>query len=95
MTKSKPVPLRMPATLQKDVSAAAALTQLKDQEVMCQAMKMGLPLLVARLGVPSRISNVKPFPKGTLARIYRRPDPDWDKVEAAAYRAQPKPDVNA
>ena len=38
-----------------------------------------------------RLFNIAPFPPGTLARIYRQPDLEWEAVEAAATRAQSLP----
>jgi len=41
-----------------------------------------------------RVTNVEPWPRGALARAYKRIEREgWDRVEAAAAGAQPPPSM--
>ncbi len=40
----------------------------------------------------SRLTAIAPWPKGALAKAYKRIGKDWDRIEAAASKAQGKPD---
>ncbi len=91
MPKAMPYPLRLPGEMQQQIRDAARATHLEQSEVMRQSIRLGLPRLLESLGQTGPVVNVKPFPKGTLSKIYRKPDPGWDKVEAAATRAQGRP----
>jgi hypothetical protein len=86
-----PYPLRLSGELQRQIREAARSTHLEQSEVMRQSIRLGLPRLLKELSETSPLTNVKPFPKGTLARAYRHSDPAWDRVEAAATRAQGAP----
>jgi hypothetical protein len=49
----------------------------------------------AQAQAPNRVTNVEPWPKGALAKAYRRrARENWDAIEDAATRAQGKPDFN-
>jgi len=39
----------------------------------------------------TRITNIDPWPRGSLAKAYRRVDKTWDRLEAAATAAQGRP----
>lgn len=39
----------------------------------------------------ARITNVAPWPRGALAKAYRRSDKEWECIEAAATAAQGRP----
>jgi hypothetical protein len=39
----------------------------------------------------ARITNIDPWPRGCLAKAYRRADRAWDRIEAAATAAQGRP----
>jgi len=39
----------------------------------------------------ARITNVDPWPRGALAKAYRRADKAWNRIEAAATAAQGQP----
>ena len=39
----------------------------------------------------TRITNIAPWPRGCLAKAYRRVDRAWDRIEAAATAAQGRP----
>ena len=40
---------------------------------------------------PDRLTAVSPWPKGALAKAYKRIGKNWDRMEAAASKAQGKP----
>jgi hypothetical protein len=39
----------------------------------------------------ARLTNIDPWPRGCLAKAYRRVDQAWDRIEAAATAAQGRP----
>jgi hypothetical protein len=84
-------PLRLSGELLRQIREAARGTHLEQSEVVRQSIRLGLPRLLKELSESSPLTNVKPFPKGALARAYRHSDPGWNRVEAAATRAQSAP----
>jgi len=92
--KSSSYPLLLPVDLQKQIKKAAKQTALSQADLMRQALRFGIPEVVARIGVEVPLINVKPFAAGTLADIYRKKD-QWSATEAAATAAQPAPDFDA
>ena len=41
--------------------------------------------------VPGKLTTLRPWPRGALARAYKRADKSWERVEAAATHAQRTP----
>ena len=90
-----PVPIRIEKDLLTLLAEGARRTPHKKQELIRITLRRHLrDVIEAEATKPSknRVTNIDPWPKGTLARAYKRTAHEgWDKVEAAAVRAQRKP----
>ena len=92
--KMTPVPLALPADLRSQVARIARKAKAKQAEVYRMAIRCGLPEAERRLVADSGrlFPNIDPLPRAVLSRWYRsKESKDWDKVEAAATRAQTIP----
>jgi hypothetical protein len=55
-----------------------------------RALRLHLREVIEREAAPHevRVTNIDPWPRGCLAKAYRRVERDWEDVEAAATAAQ-------
>ena len=90
-----PIPIRMEKELVDLLKEGARRTPHKKQELIRLTLRRHLRGVIEQEAVPQspkRITTVDPWPKGAVAAAYRRlASEKWDKVEAAATRAQGKP----
>jgi hypothetical protein len=87
------VSLRLDKALLSMLSEGSQRTPLKKPELIRRTLRLHLREVIeteARSS-PSRLTMVSPWPKGALAKAYRRAGADWDKVESAAVAAQGLP----
>jgi hypothetical protein len=72
-------------------------TPLTKQELVRRTVRLHLRSVIEQeASTPAkRVTNVEPWPRGVLARAYKRIEhEEWDKVEAAAAAAHPLPSVD-
>jgi hypothetical protein len=90
-----PMQIRMEKELADLLAEGARRTPHKKQELVRLTLRRHLRDVIEEESFtvsPKRLTTVDPWPKGALAAAYRRtPAEGWDKVEAAAIRAQGKP----
>src|SRR5688572_847389 len=89
--KTMPVPLVIPADLRTRVARIARKAKAKHSEVYRLAIRCGLSEAERRLVADSDrlFPNIDPLPRAVLDRWYRsKASKEWDKMEAAATRAQ-------
>jgi len=92
-----PISLRLDRELHLLLSDGRRRTPLKKQELIRHTLRNYLPRVIeqeSRKPRSSRVTNVAPWPRGTLAKAYKRLariEKDWDRIEEAAIRAQGHP----
>ena len=91
--RTLPVSIRLDKRLRSFLSEGAARTPLNKQELVRRTLRRHLRQVIEEESVmPSpRITAVEPWPRGALARAYRRVGRDWDRIETTAAAAQVKP----
>jgi hypothetical protein len=90
------MPLRLEKELHDLLDEGNRRTPHKKQELIRLTLRRHLRAVIdqeAAAAHPSRITNLKPWRKGALAKAYQRVRPEgWEQVEDAALRAQDRPD---
>ena len=89
-----PMPLRLEPELHGILAEGARRTPHKKQELIRITLRRHLATVIAEEAPEregARLTNLKPWPKGTLATAYRRQEKAWEATEAAATRAQGQP----
>src|SRR5947208_10505409 len=93
-----PLPLRVEKELHDLLTEGSRRTPHKKQELVRLTLRRHLREVIEEEAGPatkSRLTNIEPWPKGMLTRIYKKLEHEgWDKVEAAAVRAQRKPNFD-
>jgi hypothetical protein len=91
-----PLSIRLDQDLHALLSEGAKRTPLNKRELLRRTLRLHLREVIEReaTALHPRITNVEPWPKGSLAKAYRRIDKDWERVEAAATAAQGPADWN-
>jgi hypothetical protein len=93
-----PVPIRMERELVDLLKEGARRTPHKKQELIRITLRRHLREVIEEEAVEpvkGRITNIEPWPKGVLAKAYKETEHEgWDKVEAAATRAQRRPNFD-
>lgn len=90
-----PLTLRLDQRSLSLLSEGKRRTRLNKGELIRRTLRNYLADVIEQEAVPSgRVTAVSPWPRGALAKAYRRADGadgDWDRVEAAAMAAQGRP----
>lgn len=90
-----PMPIRMEKELMDLLKEGARRTPHKKQELVRLTLRRHLREIIEEEATPSkkgRVTNIEPWPEGALTAAYKATAHEgWDKVEAAAVRAQRKP----
>ena len=88
-----PLSIRLDKRLHELLSEGARRTPFNKRELLRRTLRLHLRDVIERESLPaqSRITNVEPWPKGTLAKAYKRADKNWDAIERAATAAQGQP----
>jgi hypothetical protein len=89
--RATPMPIRIEKDLLKLLSEGARRTPHKKQELVRITLRRHLREVIEEEAIKpatERVTNVAPWPKGTLTKTYRETvDEGWDKIEEAAVRA--------
>jgi hypothetical protein len=94
---TRPMPVRFEPELQELLREGARRTPHKKQELIRITLRRYLPKVIEQEAVEStrkRLTNIEPWPKGTLDKAYKQIGREWDKLEESAARSQGKPDFN-
>ena len=89
--------MRLDKTLQKMLRESARRTPHKKQDLVRLTLRRHLQDVIeqeALVKATVRVTNVEPWPKRVVEEAYRRMGGDWNAIEAAAMRAQGKPNFN-
>ncbi len=91
--KTLPISIRLDKELRSLLSEGARRTPLNQRELLRRTLRLHLREVIERESLPgdSRLTNIVPWPRGALAKAYRRVDQDWEPTEAAATAAQGQP----
>ena len=91
--KTMPLSIRLDKRLRALLAEGARRTPLNQRELLRRTLRLHLREVIEREASPpaARITNIDPWPRGSLAKAYRRVDKAWDRVEAAATAAQGRP----
>ena len=91
--KTMPLSIRLDKKLHSLLSEGARRTPFNKRELLRRTLRLHLREVIEReaLTPGSRVTNVDPWPRGALAKAYKRADKDWDRIEAAATAAQGRP----
>lgn len=87
------VSLRLDHALLSMLSEGSQRTPLKKPELIRRTLRLHLREVIEAeaLCTGPRRTAISPWPKGALAKAYRRAGKQWDKVESAAAAAQGAP----
>ena len=89
-----PLSIRLDPQLRSLLAEGARRTPFNQRELLRRTLRLHLRDVIEREAAypKRRMTNLEPWPRGTLARAYRRTaDPAWERVEAAAAAAQGRP----
>ena len=91
--KTMPLSIRLDKQLRSLLAEGARRTPFNQRELLRRTLRLHLREVIEReVTIPaSRITNLDPWPRGALAKAYRRVDKAWDRIEAAATAAQGRP----
>ena len=88
-----PISVRLDKELLTLLAEGRRRTPLNKQELVRRTLRLHLRDVIDSESKipPTRLTRVAPWPKGALARAYKRADKEWEETEAAATAAQRKP----
>ena len=88
-----PLSIRLDNDLRVLLSEGARRTPFNQRELLRRTLRLHLREVIEREALPhsSRLTNIAPWPRGALAKAYRRVDKEWEHIEAAATAAQGRP----
>lgn len=88
-----PLSIRLDKELRLLLSEGARRTPLNQRELLRRTLRLYLREVIEReaLAPASRLTNIAPWPRGALAKAYRRTEKGWERAEAAATAAQGRP----
>ena len=91
--KTMPLFIRLDKRLRSLLAEGARRTPFDQRELLRRTLRLHLCEVIEREAAPpeARVTNIDPWPRGCLAKAYRRADRAWDGVEAAATAAQGRP----
>ncbi len=95
--KTLPLSIRLDKQLRSLLAEGARRTSFNQRELLRRTLRLHLRDVIEReaLKPRARLTNVAPWPRGALARAYKRSaDRRWEHVEAAATAAQGQPSWN-
>ncbi len=95
--KTLPLSIRLDKQLRSLLAEGARRTSFNQRELLRRTLRLHLRDVIEReaLKPRARLTNVAPWPRGALARAYKRSaDRRWERVEAAATAAQGQPSWN-
>ncbi len=88
-----PLSIRLAKKLRSLLAEGARRTLFNQSELLRRMLRLHLREVIEQEAAApeARITNIEPWPRGCLAKAYRRVDHAWDRVEAAATAAQGRP----
>jgi len=89
-----PMPIRLDDDLIELLSEGTKRTRQNQQTLVRLTLRRHLPEVIereSRKALVGRITRLAPWPRGALAKAYKRAGKSSDGVEAAAVAAQGKP----
>jgi hypothetical protein len=88
-----PLSIRMDKKLRALLAEGARRTPFNQRELLRRTLRLHLREVIEREAATpeARVTTIEPWPRGALAKAYRRADKAWDRVEAAAVAAQRRP----
>ena len=91
--KTMPLSIRLDKGLRSLLVEGARRTPFNQRELLRRTLRLHLREVIEReaSSPEARLTNIKPWPRGCLAKAYRRADRAWDRIEAAATAAQGRP----
>jgi hypothetical protein len=91
--KMVPLSIRLDKDLRLLLAEGAQRTPFNQRELLRRTLRLHLRQVIESEALVSeqRLTNIAPWPRGALAKAYRRIDKDWESVEAAATAAQGRP----
>jgi hypothetical protein len=91
--KTLPLSIRLDEELRSVLAEGARRTRLNQRELLRRTLRLHLREVIESevLAADFRLTNVEPWPRGELARAYRRVEKDWEQAEASATTAQDRP----
>ncbi len=94
MSATKPIPVRFEKDLLRSLDEGARRTPHKKQELIRITLRRYLPTVIEEESIKEggRLTNINPWPKSVLKKLYSTRDRDWEKIEDAATQAQGAPD---
>ena len=91
--KTMPLSIRLDKQLRSLLLEGARRTPFNQRELLRRTLRRHLREVIEQEAAPpeARITNIDPWPRGCLAKAYRRADQTWDRIEAAPTAAQGRP----
>src|SRR6266700_7762639 len=89
-----PISLRLDKELHLLLSEGGRSTPLKKQDLIRRTLREYLPRVIEQESRKRPLTNLPPLRRGTMARVYKRlarTEPEWDRIEEAAVKAQGYP----
>ena len=91
--KTVPLSIRLDKELRLLLLEGARRTPFNQRELLRRTLRLHLREVIEReASAPaSRLTNIAAWPRGALAKAYRRTEKEWERTEAAAAAAQGRP----
>jgi hypothetical protein len=91
--KTMPLSIRLDKKLRSLLAEGARRTPFNQRELLRRTLRLHLREVIEQEAASSEtwITDIDPWPRGCLAKAYRRADQAWDRIEAAAAAAQGRP----
>ena len=88
-----PFSIRLDKKLRSLLAEGARRTPFNQRELLRRTLQLHLGEVIEREAIAPqrRVTNIAPWPRGALARAYRRVEREWERVEAAATLPQGRP----
>ena len=89
--KTMPLSIRLDKQLRSLLTEGAKRTPFNQRELLRRTLRLHLRDVIEReaLNPRARITNIDPWPRGALAKAYKRTaDKRWDRIESAACLTQ-------
>jgi hypothetical protein len=88
-----PLSIRLDPQLRSLLAEGARRTPFNQRELLRRTLRLHLREVIEReaVGPQASLTNIAPWPRGALAKAYKRADKSWEGTEAAATAAQGRP----
>jgi len=88
-----PLSIRLDKEVRSLLAEGARRTRYNQRELLRRTLRLHLREVIEREAIhpEARITNVAPWPRGALAKAYRRVEQEWEQIERAATAAQGPP----